>query len=331
MKERLTRNLSLKILSLLLAVILWIVILNIDDPVDTETFTKIPVTRINESALESEDKVYDVISGETVDVTVKAKRSIIEELEVSNFRAIADLSELSIVNAVPIEVSIPGFTDEVEIIDQNDLTMKVSIENLVQEQFRIEIVEKGSVAEGHYIKEATARPNMLQVSGAESVISKIQKVVAEVNVNQEAESFMQSVEPKVYDKNGSLMDSSKITFNYEEIDVSVSLLNTKEVNLFVEVEGTPFYGYEYVGIEYEPKQVEIAGEQSELNKVKYIIAVYNISNKNTDIEDEIDIQDFITEDVILIDNNQNAVINIDIERMNQQDLEEFQDQQDLNY
>ncbi|MDF2610074.1 MAG: hypothetical protein K0R92_1548 [Lachnospiraceae bacterium] len=328
MKERLTRNISLKILSLLLAVILWIVILNIDDPVYTDTFTKIPVTRINESALESKDKIYDVISGETVDVTVKAKRSILEELEVSNFRAIADLSELSIVNAVPIEVSVPGYGNEVEIIAQNDLTMKVSIENLVQEQFRIEIVEKGNVTEGHYIKEATARPNMLQVSGAESVISKIQRVVAEVDVNHEDESFMKSVEPKVYDKNGSLMDSSKMTFNYDEIDVTVSLLNTKEVNLFVEVEGTPYYGYEYVGIEYQPKQVEIAGEQSELDKVRYIIAVYNINNKSTDIVDEINIVDFITEDVILIDENQNAAINIDIERI---DVPDLPDITDMNY
>ncbi|MDF2472748.1 MAG: hypothetical protein K0R21_530 [Anaerocolumna sp.] len=328
MKERLTRNISLKILSLLLAVVLWIVILNIDDPVYTDTFTKIPVTRINESALESKDKIYDVISGETVDVTVKAKRSILEELEVSNFRAIADLSELSIVNAVPIEVSVPGYGDEVEIIAQNDLTMKVSIENLVQEQFRIEIVEKGNVAEGHYIKDATARPNMLQVSGAESVISKIQRVVAEVDVNHEDESFMKSVEPKVYDKNGSLMDSSKMTFNYDEIDVTVSLLNTKEVNLFVEVEGTPYYGYEYVGIEYQPKQVEIAGEQSELDKVRYIIAVYNINNKSSDIVDEINIVDFITEDVILIDENQNAAINIDIEKI---DVPDLPDISDMNY
>jgi YbbR domain-containing protein len=312
MKERLTRNLSLKILSLLLAGILWIVILNVDDPADTQTFKNIPVTRINESALVSKDKVYDVISGDTVNVTVKAKRSIIESLNISDFRATADLSKLSIVNAVPIDVNVPGHGDDVEIIDQNDLTMKVSIENLATQQFRIEVVEKGKVSEGYYIKEKTARPNMLQVSGAESVINKIKQVVVEIDVTNADESFMKTVIPKVYDKNGTLMDSSKMIFNYDEIDVSVDLLKTKVVSLFVDVEGTPFYGHEFAGIEYEPKQVVIAGEQSELDKVKYIIAVYNITNKSADIEDEINIQDFITEDVILIDENQNAVINIDI-------------------
>lgn len=315
MKERLTRNLSLKSLSLLLAFVLWIFILNVEDPVITRTFHNVPVTRINESALASMDKVYDVISGETVDVTVKAKRTIIDSIDATDFRATADLSKLSIVNAVPIEVKVPKYGNKVEIIDQEVLNMKVSIENLATEQFRIDVIEQGNVANGYYIKDKTARPNMLQISGAESVINKIEKVVVEVDVSNRDSSFMKAVVPKVYDKNGSLMDSSNMEFNYDEIDVSVELLSTKEVNLYVEVEGTPYYGYEYLGIEYEPKKVVIAGEQSELDKVQYIIAVYNIANKRADIQDEINIQDFITEDVILIDENQNAVINIDINKI----------------
>jgi len=315
MREKSTRNIGLKILSLLLAVLLWIVILNIDDPPITETFENIPVTKVNENILKSKDQVYEVVSGNTVSVKVKGKRTIIESLKTSDFEAIADLSQLSVVNAVSIDVRVPKYSNEIEIIYPDAFTMKVSLENRKTEQVRIDVVEKGTVAEGNYVAEKTSRPNIIQVSGAESVINKIKEVVVEVDVNNTSESFKKTAIPKVYDNNGTLMDSSKMTFNYEEVEVSVDLLKTKTVNLFIELEGTPYFGYEYVNFEYEPKKVVIAGVQEELDKVQYIKGKYNINNKKEDIVDEVNIKDFIKEDVILIDENQNAVINIDIEKL----------------
>ncbi|WP_313132957.1 CdaR family protein [Anaerocolumna sp.] len=319
MKEKLTRNIGLKILSLALAFLIWVVILNVDDPAITKTIEDVPVTRINENSIISKDKIYDVVSGDTVDVKVKGKRSIIEKLGKEDFRAIADLSKLSITYAVPIDVSLPRYP-EVEI-NQKVMTMEGILENRITEQFRVDVVEKGAVAQGYYISAKTARPNMIQVSGSESVIKKINEVVVEVNVTNRDESFKEKdIIPKVYDKNGSLMDSSKMTFNFEKVDVNVNLLNTKTVQLFVEIKGTPYYGYELVNFDFEPKQVVIAGKQEDLDKVPYISAVYNINNLRTDIEDEIDIKDYITENVILIDENQNAVINIDLERIESKEI-----------
>jgi YbbR domain-containing protein len=319
MKERLTRNAGLKILSLLVAFLVWVVILNVDDPVIPKTFRDIPVTTINENALVQKDKVYEVVSGDTVDVQVKAKRSVMETLDNTDFQAVADLSKLSIVYAVPINVSVPGYGDRVEIGKEN-YTMQVSLEDLQEKQLKINVVTSGTVAEGSYINEKTTSPNIIKVSGAESYIDKVNEVVVEVNVNNERESFKKTAIPKVYDKNGTLMDSGNITLSYDEVDVSVDLLKTKTVNLFIDLKGTPYYGYRYKDFEYEPKQVVIAGEQAELDKVQYIMGEYNIDYKKEDIEDVVNIEDFIKNDVILIDENKNAVINIHIEKLKSKDI-----------
>lgn len=319
MKEKLTKNLGLKILSLFVAVLLWIVILNVDDPVVSEPFDDITVTKINENELKQKDKTYEVISGETVDVVVKAKRSIIQNLRKSDIQAVADLSQLSVVNATTIDVTIPRYGDLVEI-KQNISTMKVSLENLITDQFRINIVANGTVSAGYYVKDKTSSPNMMLVRGAESVVKQIKEVVVDVDVTNARASFLRTAIPKVYDMNGKLMDSDKISLNYEEVAVTVNLLQTKTVNLFIELTGEPAPGYEYVNFEYEPKEVTIAGEQSELEKVQYIKGEYNIDNKRDDVEESIDISDFIKNDVILIDENKNAVINIDIEKKNSKDI-----------
>lgn len=320
MKKKLTNNLGLKILSLIIAFLIWLVIINIEDPAIIGTFEGIPVEVINEDALESEDKAYDIIDGDVVDIEVKGKRSVIEKLSRANFEATADLSQLSVVNAVEINVSVLGYSEQVEITQQSVSTMKVSLEDVVTKTFRVDIIEKGSLVEGYYINEKTASPNMIEVTGAESIIEKIKEVTVVVDISNADESFTISSTPQIYDHNGTLMDPEKMELNSEEFDITVNLLRTKTVKLFLNLEGEPASDFTYVSFEYEPKEVEIAGTEEELAKVPNISGTYNIDDARADIEDEVNIADFIEQDVILIDDNQNAVINVDIEALEKKDF-----------
>ena len=85
MKEKLIKNLGIKILSVCLAMFLWIIIINVDDPVKTRTFTNVPVQVLNENTLTSKNKAYGIVSGDTVDFTVTGKRTQLEELKKTGF------------------------------------------------------------------------------------------------------------------------------------------------------------------------------------------------------------------------------------------------------
>ena len=207
-----------------------------------------------------------------------------------------------------------------EITHQNVSTMKVSLEDVVTEQFRVDIIERGVLAEGYYINEKIASPNIIQVRGAESIINKIKEVTVFVDITNADESFNITSTPQIYDHNGTLMDPEKMELSHEKFDITVNVLKTKTVKLFLDLEGEPARGFTYVAFEYEPKEVEIAGTEEELAKVPSIIGSYNIDYARADIEDEVNIADFIKNDVILIDDNQNAVINIDIEPLENKDF-----------
>ena len=51
-KHKYMENLSLKVIALFFAVFLWLIVINIDDPVDTQTFDNIPVEVKNEQVKE---------------------------------------------------------------------------------------------------------------------------------------------------------------------------------------------------------------------------------------------------------------------------------------
>ena len=95
MKEKLIKHLDLKILALLFAVILWLIVVNIDDPVKTVQFSGIKVQILHTSELEKQGLCYDVIEGtDTINVSVTGRRSIIEEISKENITATADMKAL---------------------------------------------------------------------------------------------------------------------------------------------------------------------------------------------------------------------------------------------
>ena len=89
-KKIFLNNLSIKLISIVGAVLIWLLIINIDDPYKTKTFL-VRVEVVNEEALHSEHKVYEIVEGSTASVSVRGKRSIVDKLTTDDISATADL------------------------------------------------------------------------------------------------------------------------------------------------------------------------------------------------------------------------------------------------
>lgn len=126
-KDKLLNNLGIKILSLILAFFFWVVIVNSQDPVDTRTIEDVPVSIINVEKAELEG-TPEVIDEGTVDVVVKARRSICDKLSAENFVATADITKIYLSDSIPVDVVMVGYEEnEVEIIRIIDQVIKVKL------------------------------------------------------------------------------------------------------------------------------------------------------------------------------------------------------------
>lgn len=327
MKEKLTRNIGLKILSLLIAIIVWIVIVNVDDPVISKDFEDIPVTTINESAIKTINKVFTIVEGDKVTINVKGKRSLVEDIKESDLSAIADLSLLSPMNVADIVPYVSKYQDDLVLsLGNTNNKLKVSLEPLVTRDCQIYFNEEGEVAQNYYIGERTASPNMISVSGAESVVSSIDRVVVDVDVSGRMSSFEVKAIPKVYDKNGDLIDPSELEFtSYEtpidEVTVSFQLFRTKEVKLNVELKGEPKNGYELVELKYEPQTIIIAGEQDVLAGISEVVIELDITDEYENIEKNVQILDYIDTSILyLVGEEQTASISVKIEKLEKEEV-----------
>ena len=77
MKTKLLNNLLLKLLSVAAAMVLWLIVVNIDDPITDVSFRNIKVDIVNADILADQGQVYRVVEGtDTVDLTVYARTSV---------------------------------------------------------------------------------------------------------------------------------------------------------------------------------------------------------------------------------------------------------------
>jgi len=141
MKKKIMNNLDLKLLALLFSIILWLIVVNIDDPVKSVQFSGVEVKILNAGELENKGKVYEVIEDTgVVTVTVKGRRSIVEDISKENISAVADMRNLSSMNTLSIVVSSNKYANELDDIKCDTDNVKLNIEDLkkVQKGDRIE-------------------------------------------------------------------------------------------------------------------------------------------------------------------------------------------------
>lgn len=317
MKKRITDNLGLKILALMCAVVLWFIVVSLNDPVIYNRFSDIPVKIINADAVTSQGKVYEVLDGtDTIDVTVYAKRSIIESIGRENIVAVADMQELTFMDTVSIKLSTNKNNDKLDSIKSNIENLKVQIENMQKIQMVVETATIGEPAEGYMIGEVRTDQNLVQLSGPESVISLVNKAVVEVGIDGITTDIKTEAPLRLYDADGNLIEDGSIAASVNKFSVGVSILQTKTVPINLNVTGTPAVGYELTGkTEYSPETVRIAGKASILKNVVSIEIpqeVLDVTGLTSNLATSINVKQYLPDGVSLADSTFSGKISVTI-------------------
>ena len=257
--ERKKIPLSVQILSPILAVLTCVTMINNADPVSYKTFYDIPVQLENVETLNAINQSYAIESGDSISVTVKGHRSVLDRISPSDITAISDLEEMSMTYAVPITVSIADhYKGDVEIQPEMHV-LKLALEDLVQVEIPIEVNLVGANV-NKLIKVDVVGVKTLKVTGAESVVKTLDKAVVSVDITDRTTSFTETVSATIYDRNGALVPMAKLKLNNQvevqgiahvikSVPVKVSLVEQSRENKFY---------YELLSCELSAETVDIA-------------------------------------------------------------------------
>lgn len=307
--KKLTNNFGLKILAALFAFILWVVVINVDEPVRTVPYTASVKTE-NEDYITSNGKYFELLDGNnTVTFNVSAKRTYQEKLTNADFSAVADMEKIEYVDdsgiyRVPVTVSCSKFSSNQVTISSKQLYIEVAMEDRGTVQKRITATTTGNVADGCAVGEvAIVTTNLLKISGPSSVTSRIDTVEATINVEGMNSDITDTVVPVLYDAEKNVIDTTKLKMSLNTVTVSAQILKTKDVPIEFATTGETAKDYMVKGIEYAPNTVRIKGEAAALNTVNKVTVpaeVLDVTGAVEDIATTVDISSYLPSGISLV-------------------------------
>lgn len=324
--KALSKNLGYKILALVFAFVLWLMVYNTEDPTRTETMT-INVSVINKESVEELNKYFEIADGAgRITFSITAPRSVHEKLEESSFTAVADMEYLTIdeggtTGTVPIELrcTANNLSDSIKVTTTTK-TLHVKLETLMSKQFVVSAKAVGKVANGHALGAvAVTAPNVLKVSGPESVVNKVAEVVAAIDVEDMSVNVTDTVVPVLYDSEGKEVDTTRLTLSNTTVNISANILKTKEVPITVKPSGSPAEGYVITSILTNPTTILLKGNATVLNSISAIeipAELVRVEGATGDVEATIDISDYIPYGAELVEKTDATVeITVAIEKL----------------
>lgn len=318
MKRLLTNNLGLKLLSIISAVMLWLIIVSINDPVIYQDFTGIRVTMLNEDAVTDKDKVYRIEdNSDIISIKVRAKRSELQKLSSEDFTATADMEKnIKFDNLVGIEVTCNSLNVRTTDITKSRENVVISIEDASSEQFNVGVNQSGTEGEGYKVGTAVPEQSLIQISGPASVIAEIARVEVDLNVTGFTTDQIKNCAIKILDSDNNQIDTTYLEYNGKTtgMNVHVTMFKKKKVRLRVDYTGTPGEGYSFKELTFKPETLEIAGTEEDIADLREISIpgeAVNIDGITEDTQINVDVTRYLPENIRL-GNERDASIAVEV-------------------
>ncbi len=185
MKKILASDNALKIMSVIIAIIIWMYITVVMDPSIELTVRDLPIQFVGQDVLSSKGLSVINESAKKVTIKVKGNRKRMGNNDMESIIVKVDESDISEtgVHSLPVEVIIP-FENQ-GISSQSAYTIDVFVEELTEKTLDIEITSSGTLAQDYVSGDATTEPKSVTVKGPKSAVEKIGKATVKLNFNGE--------------------------------------------------------------------------------------------------------------------------------------------------
>ena len=313
MKKRLTHNLGLKLAALFCACCLWLISMNINDPVTQRIYT-VPVQLQNINLLTDAGKYVEVLDDtDTIRVTVRASRSVFSDFSDKNIVAVADLSEMMEGSKIPIALTTTKSDSKIESIVADTEYVEINIENMMKMQKRISVNVANAPAEGYLLGNISTDQNAVIITGPESVVDRIASTAVEINVDGATSDVNITLPVHLYDADGHEVEDARLSMSVKEVFTTAAILQTKIVPIEYTAMGTPEEGYVFAGeMIREPENVIIAAKPAVLKNVNSIQVenVLDVSGAKQNVTAQVELKQYLPDNTILADSQFNGTAKV---------------------
>lgn len=288
MKHKWTNNLSLKIISLLVSCLIWLVVTNTNDPESTQVYKNVPITIKNQDTITNANKTFTVVDGvDKINVYVTARKSIRATLNSGSFTVKADMENYNAaLGTIPLEISCEDAQIHQEDIRIVPSSLKISMEDKVEQNFGIAVVTTGKTEKGYEVGKTTiVTGDTIRIAGPQSLINIIGKVTVSVDVTNMNTDSTHFYPVRIEDKNGAVLTDGQMSNLELKNSDGVSLQNNSaevkteiwkiynDIPLKANISGEVAPGFKVSSMTLSPQTINLVAAEGAIEELDGVLTL----------------------------------------------------------
>ncbi len=271
MNDFLKKNGALKLFSVLIAILMWIYVVQIENPQFEVSVQNVPIRLVNELQLESKGLVIVEQSSQSTNLRLKGKRQSVIGLKAEDISAVIDVGLIQQTGNFSFAPQLSFPDDGISVLERNPRTITFVIDKLEERTFGITPEIIGHPKEGYYAFHSETEQKEVVIKGPTSLLNQITKVTAGLDVEGAKKDVKKKVKLTIWKDDGTKMESDKIEIFTSVVTVQCNIFPTKKLKLEYNVTGKlDVEGYSLKETVISNSTVMVAGKQELLEKMETI-------------------------------------------------------------
>ena len=262
--------------SVLIALILWMYVGKVVNPEVDGTVRSLPVTFVGQELLEERGLMITSGAEQTVTISVKGKRDVVNQLSSETVSVTVDVSSIAqagtYTQAYQITPSLTGTVASSSLIitDRHPLNVEFTVAKLAVRTVPVQGSFTGSVANGYQAGEFTFSPASVEVRGEESVVNQIDYVQVVLDKTDLSETYSGDLPYTFVSFGGETLDGTDLSVSVPLIRTTLPVVQLKEVPLTVNI--LPGGGATADDVTYtiSPQTIMVSGTADDLEPLKEV-------------------------------------------------------------
>ncbi len=258
----------MKLLALLIAIVLWVFVINENNPEKTVEFQNLPVQLLGQDALLNRTGLA-VASIETETITVKVSGNFksLNNISADNIKVRADLSGYTEPGSYRLayDVSPPiGIT----VVSRTPERIPIVLEEIVEKELPVVVQYEGTLGAGISFGDVEIEPAKVRVTGISSVMEKADHALVTLDTSSIVEDYAGSHDYVIVDENDGVLQSAYTKYLDSAVHVSMPVYMTKTVPVEVGIITSGGVPRTSTAVVYEPSEVTVFGSAADVRNLR---------------------------------------------------------------
>ena len=305
-------NIIAKVVSVIIAIFLWYYVMGLVNPEETRTYRNITVAFKSLDYLNNTKLVNLGPSEAKVSVQVKGKKSELDNINENNIKAAIDFRGYSAGQArVPVKAEIIGQYNTLQVTSVGPSEIIFNLDSVESYKKPIEVRQKGEVKENYALSGLSMDVENVKLTGPESYIAKVDKVIAEIDLTNKDKPF--TISSKLYAVDIKDNQIDQVSLYPQVVNINAQIDKTKSVPIETDFVSHLPSNYKIVNIKTSPQNLVIKGQED-------IDSINSIKTEKIEVSDAVEPKDgelivkpILPKGVELLDENVKISVTYEVE------------------